>query len=428
LASQKHPGIKRLANVTPLRAQKENAADVEELDTIEVSSLLKDEILTDIFNLAEDTAPPTTAKWLKLRKEALAKPGEKIGYQDKDVLASEAKRMVSAHIGDALSEQFTIDEIAEAGRYQESDMLPSYVDGNIFQTIADIADSYKNGNGEPETFWYVPETGTIERVRYRGTDGEYESYTSNWIGYTYPSDEGNKALYDFAASTLVKQWQITSNDSNVTSLRVQDVAREIFELNDSLGWRLKTGLTNRESAVLSPEEHSALPISDAQKKLLTVFLNAQYAQTQEYLNKKGIKKLTVYRGFTDDALEYSLSDNGDFPKDGVTNAELELRPLSSFSVDPRIAWAFGQLVIESEIDAKDVIALPLTGSGCLNESEVIVLGKSGLTGTIRAKNDFARRLSKIQAEKTSASQMADLDKFAQLLIDVPPPPDWDGDF
>jgi hypothetical protein len=86
------------------------------------------------------------------------------------------------------------------------------------------------------------------------------------------------------------------------------------------------------------------------------------------------------------------------------------------------------LVIESEIDAKDVIALPLTGSGCLNESEVIVLGKSGLTGTIRAKNDFARRLSKIQAEKTSASQMADLDKFAQLLIDVPPPPDWDGDF
>lgn len=427
LASQKHPGVKRLANVTPLRAEKENAANIDELDTSEVSSLLKDEILTDIFNLAEDTAPPTTAKWIKLRKEALAKPGEKIGYSDKEVLASEAKRMVSAHIGDALSEQFTIDELAEAGKYQATDIIPYGIDGNIFQTIADIADSHKNGNGEPETFWYVPETGTIERVRYRGTDGEYEPYTSGWIEYTYPSDEGNKALYDFAASTLVKQWQITSNDSNVTSLRVQDVAREIFELNDSLGWR--SDIRERGAAmVLSPEEHVPLPISDAQKKLLTVFINAQYAQTQEYLNKKGIKKLTVYRGFTDDALEYSLSNNGDFPKDGVPDAELELRPLSSFSVDPRIAWAFGQLVIESEIDAKDVIALPLTGSGCLNESEVIVLGRSGLTGTIRAKNDFARRLSKIEAEKTSASQMADLDKFAQLLIDVPPPPDWNSDF
>ena len=428
LASQKHPGIKRLANVVPLRAQKEGVADAGELDTTEVSSLLKNEILTDIFDMAEDTAPPTTAKWIKLRKEALAKPGEKIGYQDKEVLASEAKRMVSAHIGDALSEQFTIEELAEAGKYQESDMLPSYVDTNIFQTISDIVDSYKNGNGEPVTFWYVPETGTIEKVRFRGTDGEYEPYTSDYIEFSYPSDEGNKALYDFAASTLVKQWQITSNDSNVTSLRVQDVAREIFELNDSLGWRLSTRLTNRESAVLSPEEHVSLPISDAQKKLLTVFLNAQYAQTQEYLNKKGIKKLTVYRGFTDDALEYSLSNNGNFPEDGITDAELELRPLSSFSVDPRIAWAFGQLVIESEIDAKDIIALPLTGSGCLNESEVIVLGRSGLTGTIRAKNDFGKRLSKIEAEKTSALQAAELDKFAQDLIDIPPPPDWTTDF
>jgi hypothetical protein len=436
LASQKHPGIKRLANVTPLRAQKQGAADVGELDENQVTSLLKDEILEDIFDMAEETALPTTAKWIKLRKEALKKPGEKIGYQDKEVLASEAKRMVSAHIGDALSEEFTIEEIAEAGKYQESDMLPSYVDTNIFQHISDIVDTYNAGNGEPLTFWYVPETGTIETKRFRGTDGEYEPYTSDWVQYSYPSDEGNKALYDSAASALVKQWQITSNDSNVTSLRVQDVAREIFELNDSLGWRLSTRLTNRESAVLSPEEHSALPISDAQKKLLTVFLKAQYAQTQEYLKKKGITKLTVYRGFTDDSFENSINAGGEFPGRGVTDAELELRPMSSFSVDPAIAWNFGQLVIESVIDAEDVIALPLTGSGCLNESEVIVLGRSGLTGTIRAKQDFANRLAEIQAAKTSANALAELDKFAQDLSDIPPPdlsdipppPDWTTDF
>jgi len=427
LASQKHPGIKRLANVTPLRAQKEGVADAGELDTTEVSSLLKDEILTDIFDMADEVPDRGLAKWMKLRKEALKKPSEKIVYTDKDVLARAAKSVVSAHIGDALSEQFTIEELVEAGKFQAQDVIPYGIDGNIFQTISDIADSYKNGNGEPVTFWYVPETGTLEKERFRGTDGEYEPYTSDYIEFSYPSDEGNKALYDFAASTLVKQWQITSNDSNVTSLRVQDVAREIFELNDSLGWR--SDIRDRGAAmVLSPEEHVSLPISDAQKKLLTVFINAQYAQTQEYLNKKGIKKLTVYRGFTDDALEYSLSNNGNFPEDGITDAELELRPLSSFSVDPRIAWAFGQLVIESEIDAKDVIALPLTGSGCLNESEVIVLGRSGLTGTIRAKNDFGKRLSKIEAEKTSALQAAELDKFAQDLIDIPPPPDWTGDF
>jgi len=409
------------------QAEKEGAADTDELDTVKVSSLLKDEILTDIFDMAEDTAPPTIAKWIKLRKEALAKPGEKIGYSDKEVLASEAKRMVSAHIGDALSEQFTIEEIVEAGKFQAQDIVPYGIDGNIFQTISEIVDSYKNGNGEPVTFWYVPETGTLEKVRFRGTDGEYEPYTSNYIEFSYPSDEGNKALYDFAASTLVKQWQITSNDSNVTSLRVQDVAREIFELNDSLGWR--TDIRNRGAAmVLSPEEHVSLPISDAQKKLLTVFLRAQYAQTQEYLNKKGIKKLTVYRGFTDDEFENSINGGGDYPGQGATDAELELRPMSSFSVDPGIAWAFGKLVIESEIDAKDIIALPLTGSGCLNESEVIVLGRSGLTGTIRAQQDFAKRMAEIKAAKTSAAQLAELDKFAQDLIDIPPPPDWTTDF
>jgi hypothetical protein len=421
LASQKHPGIKRLANVTPLRAQKEGVADAGELDENQVTSLMKDEILLDIFDMADAIPVERLSRWMKLRKEALQKPDERIGPSDREVLARAAKSVVAAHIGDALSEQFTVEELIEAGKSERVFNLPSYGE-NIFQHISDIVDSYNNGDGGLVTFWYVPETGTIEKERHRGISGEYEPYTDDWVPYNYPSDEATKALYDDAASILVKQWQTTSNDKNIMSIRVQDVAREIFELNDSLGWRAEY---DARSTVLSPEEHVALPISDIQKKLLSVFLKAQYAQTQEYLKKKGIKKLTVYRGFNDAEFENSINGGGDYPGRGTTDAELELRPMSSFSVDPSTAQSFGQLVIECTIDAEDIIALPLTGSGCLNESEVIVLGKSGLTGTVRAKEDFAnrlaeirraaKRLAEIRAAKATAGQMAEPDKAAEEL-------------
>ena len=264
------------------------------------------------------------------------------------------------------------------------------------------------------TFWYVPETGTIEPKRHVRYDGEYEPYTDDWVPYNYPSDEATKALYDEAASILVKQWQITSNDSNVMSLRVQDVAREIFELNDSLGWRLGPRQTNRESAVLSPEEHVPLPISPAQKKLLTVFLKAQYSQTQEYLKKKGITKMAVYRGYGSDELRSELGDS-----DREIVDTLELRPLSSFSVDPKIASGFGLVVMESVVNAEDIIALPLTGSGCLGESEAIVLGRSGLSGTIRGREAFNRRIDKMKAAKR---------KEEEEMYEIPPPPDWNSDF
>ena len=413
LASQKHPGIKRLANVTPLRAQKEGVADAGELDENQVTSLMKDEILLDIFDMADEIPVERLARWLKLRREALQKPDEKIIYSDREVLARAAKSVVAAHIGDAISEQFTIEELIEAGKPEAVDDLPPETQ-NVFQNISDIVDSYNNGDGSLVTFWYVPETGTIEPKRHVRYDGEYEPYTDDWVPYNYPSDEATKALYDDAASILVKQWQITSNDSNVMSLRVQDVAREIFELNDSLGWRLGPRETNREAAVLSPEEHVPLPISPAQKKLLTVFLKAQYSQTQEYLKKKGIKKMAVYRGYGSDELRSELGDS-----DIEIVDTLELRPLSSFSVDAGTAHSFGPVVIESIINAEDILALPLTGSGCLGESEVIVLGRSGLSGTIRGREAFIRRITKMKAARR---------KEEEEMYEIPPPPDWNSDF
>jgi len=92
--------------------------------------------------------------------------------------------------------------------------------------------------------------------------------------------------------------------------------------------------------------------------------------------------------------------------------------LSSFSVDPNIASGFGLVVMESTINAEDIIALPLTGSGCLGESEAIVLGRSGLSGTIRGREAFVRRVTKMQAARSNAALWSELDEFAETLKDT----------
>jgi hypothetical protein len=178
---------------------------------------------------------------------------------------------------------------------------------------------------------------------------------------------------------------------------MQDVARDVFGLNDALGWKI---LSQGRDGSVDADETAPLPISPAQKKLLAAFVEAQYDQTQKYLKQKGIKKLTVYRGYFDNELVDKLDIMGiDDPDGGITDT-LELRPMSSFSIDSQIAAGFGPVVIESTINAADVLALPLTGSGCLGESEVIVLGRSGLSGTVRGKYAFLRRIAEMQSEKT----------------------------
>jgi len=77
-----------------------------------------------------------------------------------------------------------------------------------------------------------------------------------------------------------------------------------------------------------------------------------------------------------DSARRTLSDA---QRDVVFSAEMLTRPLSAFSSDVRTAMQFaveaqaeGGIVMRADVSSRIVYSVPLTGSGCLNEHEVIL--------------------------------------------------------
>ena len=91
------------------------------------------------------------------------------------------------------------------------------------------------------------------------------------------------------------------------------------------------------------------------------YVRSLYDQTQQALADAGITEATLFRG-------------GDYPNDA---------PLSSWSVSPNIATAFGSTIRRADVPAADIFATPLlTGIGKSEEAEVVVLGRNRREWTI----------------------------------------------
>jgi hypothetical protein len=107
------------------------------------------------------------------------------------------------------------------------------------------------------------------------------------------------------------------------------------------------------------------------------YVDQVYSDTQKYLDNFGITEVSVFRGVEfplgDDSLRTGSAD----PQD----RRVVLNPLSSFSTSEETARTFaiaggapGQYVLETTVPAERVFALPTTGPGCLNETELLVVG------------------------------------------------------
>lgn len=166
-----------------------------------------------------------------------------------------------------------------------------------------------------------------------------------------------------AVNRIIGQWAQSSNDSLRLSLAIQQVVAREFGLT-------KHAPASAIAYADKSADEQAKELSDpnsASGKLLAAVMRQQYANTQAYFEAKGIKELTLHRGFDD-------------PVIGVGEQEVVLRPLSSFSASNYVASRFaseereGKVMI-IKVPVSQIFSTPFTGIGCLPEQEFVILGK-----------------------------------------------------
>jgi hypothetical protein len=140
----------------------------------------------------------------------------------------------------------------------------------------------------------------------------------------------------------IEVWAETSGDHNPNAIFIQQTAKELFKMKNTYEEHLKS----KKKSKMDKQETTKL-------------LKAQYEETQKLLKNKGIKELFLYRGVKD-------SYKGE--------SKVKLQPLSSFSLDRDEAKSFGPNIMQMIVPAEKIFSCPLTGFGCTDEKEVVILG------------------------------------------------------
>ena len=236
----------------------------------------------------------------------------------------------------------------------------------------------------------------------RGDDGIKTILTYDGKEVLSDSPEGDAAIRRQSVVQLMEYWNESSDVSEV-STALQDVAKKEFDLKG-------TSRVNSESTAKERREF----VKDF-GPVYSDFLRAQYAETQEMLERRGIKEITVYRGFT--AKDTKLSarvknsdDNSPVPTDTKT------RPLSSWSTSRGVAEDFASMpkennesgvVFEATISASQIMSTPVSGMGVFNEGEIITVGAAFETTTYLFEASYD---SMDKAVDSSSSDVIDLDE------------------
>ncbi|MFJ6380119.1 hypothetical protein ACIQI7_08975 [Kitasatospora sp. NPDC092039] len=219
---------------------------------------------------------------------------------------------------------------------------------------------------------YRPESGANGYADYvEQSDLDSGARHEPW-GYVRMSTEEYR---DFARAEAVSHhvagWAATSNDHDPDALALQESARQAFHLADTMGWEYGDAGLDADTAQALADDGP----------VLRAFLTAMWENTQAHFADLGVTHVTVHRGFTGgyDATRVSGIDGQG------TVTDLPLRPLSSFTTEEHVATDFathgGEVpdgyTMSGDVPVTRILAVPGTGIGCLDESEIVVLAGPG---------------------------------------------------
>lgn len=226
---------------------------------------------------------------------------------------------------------------------------------------------------------------------------------------------------------MVNAWAL--NSAAPRSMAIQLVARDMFGLE-------RTSLDGVDRLEMAEE------ILERQRPFVEAFVRGQYDATQEWLRDAGVTHLHVLRGMAwhimeldDGPPEWARPNRGPGPYE----ADVPLRPLSSFTLSPFTAQEFvGQegdmdwdfqhgVVIDGTVPAERVFALPRTGIGCLDEWEAVILGGTDRWRVTARVGKYRFYLQHLIATATTRYEQIVATEFARSMDMMDLIPDsWTG--
>jgi hypothetical protein len=169
-----------------------------------------------------------------------------------------------------------------------------------------------------------------------------------------------------AVNDVVGQWAITSNDTDMRSLSLQEAAAKEFglELSD---WQ-KDAITeiNQRKVLQTAAQGKPLLPRDQERAII----RAMHTETQAMFDAQGLKPtdtITLFRGVN---LPSSARAGWTFGE----AVDYQGNAIESWTVSKHTASGFGFSVVSMDVPVSNIVATARTGFGCLREGEFVILG------------------------------------------------------
>jgi hypothetical protein len=292
------------------------------------------------------------------------------------------------------------------------------------RAVTDIVKDYflwKNTWDSPEGYMRSMSSSgdfdfTMDDARKLIEDLNSSGYEDN--NYSMYMDLSSDDKSEIAVSTMVSDWAGSSNDAHPRSLAVQNLAEEVFGIENASKWDSKV-----PPKTLKEIEDYMTEFGDVYRG----YIQSQYALTQEYFKDAGITEVVLYRGMSDVGYE----DVKGLDQREVRSTEIQSRPLSSWSTNIDTAYEFGishdgiytdekflqavendedmgyPLLMRQVVPVENIFATPFTGVGCYNEQEMVVLGGEARADAVIAAGDDQMRILMEAFEKEEEAKRAE---------------------
>jgi hypothetical protein len=184
--------------------------------------------------------------------------------------------------------------------------------------------------------------------------------------------EDHKIVASILSSQMIDAWARSSSKHRV-SVHQQFAAQRVHGLDpSSISFLMKKNA-----------DQSALGLlDDSDKAVNDMIVRAEYKATQEWFRRMGITEIQLFRG-----VGAVVRDSPVYVGDSV---QAEMSPLSSWTTYEYEAGNFGssrtsagvqRVVMSATVPVESIQSIPLTGRGCFDENEVVLIG-SPLTAAI----------------------------------------------